>query len=119
MIPFAHRFHGHNSLRYVYKNGQVVRTRLATLKSTSNPNRNKPRFSVVVSKKVMKSAVRRNKIRRRIYEYLRLNTNRLVVPKDIVVIVTSSEFLTMDPAEIQTQLEQLFVQANLYKTAHN
>jgi ribonuclease P protein component len=119
MIPFTYRFHGHSSLRFVYKNGQVVRSRLATLKSVGNPHRASPRFAVVVSKKVMKSAVRRNKIRRRIYEYIRLNMDRLMAPQDIVIIVTSSEFLTMAPQDVQAQLEQLFESANLYKTPHN
>jgi ribonuclease P protein component len=119
MIPFANRFHGHSSLRFVYKNGRVVRSRLATLKSIENPHRKSPRFAVVVSKKVMKSAVRRNKIRRRIYEYLRLNAPRLATSQDIVIIVTSSEFLTMTPTDAQAQLEQLCVSAHLYKTTHN
>lgn len=119
MIPFTQRFHGHSSLRFVYKNGQVVRSRLATLKSTTNPHRKTPRFAVVVSKKVMKSAVRRNRIRRRIYEYLRLNSPRLKSPMDIVIIVTSSEFLTMSTSDVHTQLEQLCVSAHLYKTTHS
>ena len=119
MIPFANRFHGHSSLRFVYKNGQVTRSRLATLKSITNPHRTTPRFAVVVSKKVMKSAVRRNKIRRKIYEYLRTNMERLAKPQDIVIIVTSSEFLTMAPSEVRAQLEQLCESAHLYKTTHN
>jgi len=119
MIPFKERFHGHNSLRYVYKNGQVVRSRLATLKSASNAHRKTSRFAVVVSKKVMKSAVRRNRIRRRVYEYIRTTSARLESPHDVVVIVTSSEFLTMTLSDLAAQLEQLFTQADLYKTTHN
>jgi ribonuclease P protein component len=116
MIPFSYRFHGHNSLRFVYKNGRVERTRLATIKSTKNTHRNQPRFAVVVSKKVMKSAVRRNRIRRRIYEYIRSSVSKLNENYDIVIIVTSSEFLTMTPGELTSQLDQLFAQSNLYKT---
>jgi ribonuclease P protein component len=119
MIPFSQRFHGHNSLRYVYKNGQVVRSRLATMKSATNVHRKTSRFAVVVSKKVMKSAVRRNRIRRRVYEYIRTTSARLESPHDIAIIITSSEFLTMSSSELAAQLEQLFVQATLYKTTHN
>jgi len=117
MIPFKQRFHGHNSLRFVYKNGQVVRSRFATLKSTTNPHRKQPRYAVVISKKVLKSSVRRNRVRRRIYEYLRTNSPRLSAPYDIAIIVSSSEFLTMAPAEVVNQLDYLFDQANLYKTS--
>ena len=39
MLSAQHRFHGHGSLRYVYKNGQAVRSHLITVKYTSNPYR--------------------------------------------------------------------------------
>lgn len=117
MIPFSNRFHGHNSLRYVYKNGQAVRTHFATLKSTTNPNRSKPRIAVVVGKKILKSSVGRNRIRRRIYEYIRRQTPRLSQNFDIVVIVSSSEFATMSSTELASQIEDLFVRSGLYKTA--
>lgn len=116
MIPFRNRFHGHNSLRFVYKNGRIVRSRYATIKSSPNPNRNQPRMAVVVSKKVLKSAVRRNRIRRRIYDYIRNQTPRLNQNYDIVIIVSSSELLSMPSEELVAQLEQLFVQSELYKT---
>ena len=115
MIPFANRFHGHNSLRYVYKNGQIVRSRLATLKFNTNPNRTKSRIAVVVSKKVIKSAVARNRIRRRIYEHVRYQIPRLAQSFDIVIIVTSSEFLTMASSELSSQIDQLLDRSSLYK----
>lgn len=119
MIPFRNRFHGHNSLRYVYKNGRVARSHFATLKSSPNPNRKAPRMAVVISKKVLKSAVRRNRIRRRIYSYLHDQMPRLNDNYDIVVIVSSSELLAMEQTELIAQLESLFSQSELYKTAEN
>ncbi len=117
MIPFRNRFHGHNSLRFVYKNGRIVRSRYVTLKSSPNQNRSQPRMAVVVSKKVLKSAVRRNRIRRRIYDYIRNQIPRLNQNYDIVIIVSSSELLSMPSEELVAQLEQLFVQSELYKTS--
>lgn len=119
MIPFAYRFHGHNSLRYVYKNGQVVRSRFATLKSSTNAHRNTSRIAVVISKKVLKSAVRRNRVRRRIYEHIRINMPKMTQNYDIVVIVTSGEVLAMSTADLSAQIDQLFDQAGLYKPAQN
>jgi ribonuclease P protein component len=116
MIPFSNRFHGHSSLGYVYKNGQAIRTRIATLKSIPNPHRNKHRIAVVVGKKVLKSSVGRNRIRRRIYEYIRQQIPRLDKNYDIVVIVSSSEFLTMPASDVAAQIEDLFVRSGLYKT---
>lgn len=114
MIPYSHRFHGHSSLRYVYKNGDVARSRHATLKTIPNTRRKHTRASVVVSKKVLKSAVLRNRVRRRIYEYVREILPRITTPHDIVIIVTHSEVLTMSYEDLRSQLDQLFDQAHLY-----
>jgi len=115
MISSLFRFHGHNSLRYLYSNGKAVRTQLFTVKYIPNSHRSHPRFSVVVSKKVIKSAVGRNRIRRRLYEYLRANIDKLDSTYDIVVICTSSELRTLPFNEIAEQLTQLFEKASLYK----
>lgn len=115
MISTLFRFHGHNSLRYVYSNGKAVRSQLFTVKYVPNTHRSHPRFSVVVSKKVIKSAVGRNRIRRRLYEYLRLHIDQLSDVYDIVIICTSAELRTLPYTTIAEQLDQLFNKAHLYK----
>ena len=92
-----------------------MRTQLFTVKYVVNTHRKHPRFSVVVSKKVIKSAVGRNRIRRRLYEYLRLHTGELNNTYDIVIICTSAELRTLPYTEISAQLTQLFNKAELYK----
>lgn len=115
MIPFNNRFHGHSSLRFVYKNGQAVRSRLLTIKYIANSHRKSSRVAVVVSKKVLKSAVRRNLIRRRIYEIIRLKLPHLNRAYDIAVIVSSSELLTATHKDLSGQIDQLFDQAGMKK----
>ena len=119
MIPFKQRFHGHNSLRFVYKNGQAIRSRLITVKTIKNPHRKDSRVAVVISKKILKSAVRRNRIRRRIYEYIRVELPNLNGIYDIVVIITSNELLSMSFDDISKQLNQLFIQSNILKSKSN
>lgn len=116
MIPGSHRFHGHNSLRYVYSNGKAARSRAATIKYVTNTHRTTTRIAVVVSKKVIKSAVGRNRIRRRLYEYMRRKLPTINGVFDIVIIVTSAEFLTMSTTEVDEQLQLLLDQTDLYKT---
>lgn len=116
MIPFNNRFHGHSSLNYVYRNGQVIRSRFATLKFSPNTKRSKSRLAVVVGKKVIKSAVARNRIRRRAYEYLRLKMPEFSQNYDLIIIVSSSELMTMPADEFANQMDQLMNQAKLYKT---
>lgn len=117
MIPSPLRFHGHNSLRYVYTNGKAVRSQPITIKWVVNTHRSKPRISVVVSKKVMKSAVGRNRIRRRIYEYIRTHVDSLNNVYDIVVITTSPELKSMPHEELWGQLDTLLDKAGVYKTS--
>mgnify|MGYP000032725842 FL=1 len=70
---------------------------------------------MVISKKVLKSAVRRNRVRRRIYEIIRRELPNLKNSQDIAVIVFSAEVLAMPHAELQTAIKNLLFQAKLYK----
>ena len=115
MLSSEHRFHGHGSLRYVYKNGQAIRSRLITIKHVTNPHRKTSRFSVVVSKKVHKGAVGRNRIRRRIYEIVRQEIPHLPHVHDVAILVFSNEVMTMQDEELKQTLKKLFAQAGLYK----
>lgn len=119
MLSSRYRFHGHGSLRFVYAKGRVVRSKMFICKTTTNPRRTNPRVAVVVSKKVMKSAVKRNRIRRRMYEAIRVQMPTLRADSDIVFIVTSPEILTASPDELAGVLRSCFTQADLYKSAEN
>jgi len=113
VISKTHRFHGHNSLNPVYKYGQAFNVAQINLKFiTSRPE--KPfRLAVVVSKKVNKSAVVRNRIRRRIYENLRTKINNLPKNYDIVVNVYNEQAATMGAPELDNILNELLVKAKL------
>lgn len=118
MLTKKLRFHGHGSLRFLYKNADAHRSRFFTVKAISNPHRKTSRFSVVVSKKVHKSAVGRNRIRRRIYEALRQELPNIVEHQDVAIIVTSSEVIVMPYAELTESLRDLLTQAGLLGVAN-
>lgn len=101
MLAYKNRFHGHSSLRFVYKNGRVSRSRIATVKAVRNKYRRDPRVAVVISKKVIKSAVGRNRIRRRIYEIIRRKLPEFVSVYDVVCIMASSDARTMPHEELE------------------
>lgn len=113
MIPKSLRFHGHGSLRYVYKNADNFHTRLFTLKVSKHPYRSRPRMAVIVSKRVHKSAVGRNLIRRRVYEILRNELPAIQEPRDIAIIVTSGEALHASHDEMNTMVHDAFKKAGL------
>ena len=114
MLKNIYRFHGYGSLRYVYKNGKVSRNRNLIVKTINNPRRKNSRVAIVVSKKVHKSAVGRNRIRRRLYEIVRAELPNIPGVHDIVLIVVSSEVRTADYAELTEIVRQCFDQAGLY-----
>ncbi|MDR0957410.1 MAG: ribonuclease P protein component [Candidatus Nomurabacteria bacterium] len=113
MISQKHRFHGHASLKYVFANGHGVRSRFFTIKYVENLNRHNSRASVVVSKKVYKSAVKRNRIRRRVYEIIRPFLKKNSPALDFVVSVYSPEALTASHDELTIQLLPMFEQIGL------
>jgi ribonuclease P protein component len=106
MIDRTHRFQGHGSLRFVYQKGQTIRGPFCALKFIVNNRRRNYRIAVVVSRKVHKSAVVRNRIRRRVYEIIRSEASRIERPYDLVLTAYSDQLAEM-PAE---QLHQAIVE---------
>lgn len=115
MLAFKYRFHGHGSLRYVYTHGQTSRSRLMSLKHSTHPKRKLPRIAVVISKKVIKSAVGRNRVRRRLYEIVRHEIPRLNDNSDIVLLVFSAEVYALPSTELSGAVHQLLDEAGVYK----
>jgi ribonuclease P protein component len=108
MVGHAHRFHGRSSLRYVLTRGQTVRAQLIALRYVRNDRQQSYRAAVVVSRKVSKSAVVRNRIRRRIFEIVRKNSKHIAGPYDLVFSVYGEDVAKMRHAALQTTvLEQL------------
>jgi len=115
MLSQYSRFHGHGSLRYIYRNGEALRSQLLTIKYVHNPNRRHSRVAVVVSKKVLKKAVGRNRIRRRIYEIFREELPLMKKSYDIVCIVSSPEARDMEFTELRGNIRDMLSSASIYK----
>ncbi len=113
MISRTHRFHGHNSLRYVYQHGKVVRGSHLSIKHIINERRKTYRCAVVVSRKVHKSAVVRNRIRRRIYEIVRRHEGQIEQSHDIVITVFSEQIAAMPAAELERMVRTLLRRAKI------
>lgn len=116
MIGRSNRFHGYNSLRYVYRHGKTSRTAHMSLRYCSNPKRQDYRLAVVVSKKIDKSAVGRNRMRRRIYEAFRLQIEA-GQPYDLVITVFDASVMTISSLELNQEIADLLQQSGLSKHA--
>jgi len=113
MISRQHRFHGLNSLKVVYKYGQTARHQQLNLRYQLNDKRQSYRCAVVVSKKVNKSAVGRNRIRRRIFETIRLLEPKITKPYDLVITVYSAGISDLPSDQLSQQIERLLASAGV------
>ncbi len=117
MIARKHRFHGYGSLRYAYQHGRTVRGPLSSLKFTRNERRKTYRLAVVASKKVSKSAVVRNRIRRRLYETVRRHDADITQPYDMVLTVFHEQIASMPAQDVeQIVVDQLRQAGILHQT---
>lgn len=117
MISSDHRFHGHGSLKYIFANGATFRARHLVLRVVGNPRRKKTRIAVVVSKKIEKRAVGRNRIRRRLFSVIRDHLPDIAEVYDIVFIVTSPDIKEVDYRELQSEVSQILTQAGVFGIA--
>ncbi len=115
MIARRHRFHGYNALRHVYQHGRQVRGTDSSLKVLSNERRHDYRLAVVVSRKVNKSAVVRNRIRRRIYELVRAEEANILESFDMVFTVYSDHIAALTPSQLHTLVQNQLKQAGVIK----
>ena len=113
MISKNHRFHGYSSLNWAYKKAKKVSNSQLTLKYVVNPKRPSYRAAVVVSKKVSKSAVVRNRIRRRIYEQIRLLDSQIQDSYDLIFSVYSVELLELSPENLRNLITSLLVKSQV------
>ena len=113
MISYKHRFHGYGSLKYAYRNGKTVRGPLFAVKYTLNPKRTEYRLAVVVSKKISKLAVKRNRMRRRLYEAVRLVESEITEPYDIVITVFSDQVVDVPNDELMSAVRAQLKQAGV------
>lgn len=118
MLNKKYRFHSRGGVRYVYQKGKTIRT--AKMSLVFVPNLKKfTRVAVVVSKKVEKTAVGRNRIRRRIYEVIRKNFELVPKETDYVFVVFSRDILTMPFSELEKNLGELVEKSKVCYTNTN
>jgi ribonuclease P protein component len=115
MLAKQFRFHGYGSLKFLYNKGKIVRARYVSLKYISNPRREDSRLAVVVAKKVSKKAPVRNRIRRRLYEAVRLHWPMLKPGQDMIITVFDENIANIPSTDLNKIIVELLTKADLYK----
>jgi len=109
MLSSKYRFHSRGGVKYTYQKGKTIRTPKLSLVFAPN-QKGHQRYAVVVSKKVLKTAVGRNRIRRRLYEAIRANFNPQL-KLDCIFVVYSKDFLKLEFTQIQALVQDLLQKA--------
>lgn len=107
MLAAGNRFHGHNSLNWAYRHGHTIRDSSLSLKYSLNPRRKHFRAAVVVSRKISKSAVVRNRIRRRIYEIIRQYSGNIDGGHDLIFIVNNANIASLPNDDLVILVKRL------------
>ena len=96
----------------MYQKGKTIRKPKMSLIFCDN-TRGFTRIAVVVSKKVEKTAVGRNRIRRRIYEAIRVNLDLVPKERDYIFIVYSKDVLKMGYKDLEKLLGELVAESKV------
>ena len=112
MLSNKYRFHSRGGVKFVYRHGKTLRRPDLSLVFCDN-DRGKTRFAVVVSKKVNKTAVGRNRIRRRLYEAIRLDFDKFKKPRDYIFVVYNRNLKDLPFSELQKLLRSLLEESML------
>lgn len=112
MLNKKFRFHSRGGVKYVYRRGKTVRSPEMSLVFVEN-TKGFTRVGVVVSKKVLKTAVGRNRIRRRVYEVVRRNFEYLPKEMDYIFVVYSKKVATEPYKELEKMMGKLVAEAKV------
>lgn len=109
MLPKVNRLKKKKDFERVFKEGRGAKGKFVYVKAVSNDS-GMSRFGIVISKKVSKQAIIRNKEKRRIRAVIRKNIDKL---KNVDCIILFSS-LPPDFSSIEKEVEDLFYKLNIY-----
>lgn len=111
MLSAANRLRSDKEIETVFKKGRSIRGQLLGLKFTVRKEQ-PSRFAFIVSTKVSKKAVVRNKIKRRMREIVRPLLPQLLEPADVTVMAQNAA-KDADFAALKQELISVLIRAKL------
>ena len=113
MLAKEHRLKKKKDFERVFKKGKLLAKDFLILRVAKN-NLKITRVGLVVSQKVSKKAVLRNKVKRKIREAVRNNIKKINLGYDLIFF-TKKGIERKSFLEIKKTVESLFAQAKLFK----
>lgn len=113
MLPRPNRIKKNTEIERVFKRGKKFKEDFLILIATGN-NLNQARFGFIVSQKISKKAVLRNKLKRRLREIVRSKLKEFKKGRDVIVMAVPG-LETKDFWEIKNTINKLFKKAKCLK----
>lgn len=101
-LPRKNRLVGKKNFDKVFKEGKTVRGSFLFIKKILN-NQSASRFGLIISSKIFKKATERNRVKRIIYELIRLRIDKIKSGYDLVIIFK----IKTDERSLKEDLERL------------
>jgi ribonuclease P protein component len=114
MLSSKYRFHGYGALKFLFGRGQTYRFKSMSVRVAQNPRRAHSRLAVVISKKVLKASPKRNRVRRRVYEFMRTNWQNIKPGHDILLSVYDPTLYECDVATVADELRHALQGAHIW-----
>jgi ribonuclease P protein component len=108
MIPSAHKISLDKDFEKIFKTGRSVYGRFLGFKILKN-NLEYSRFSVILGKKIKKSAVARHLLKRKIFNIITQEQIKLPFSIDCVIIVLPSVKEEIKLKELETEIKEILV----------
>ena len=112
MLPQKNRITGNNLIEKLKNKGKAVQSKNFTILFLKRKDKKPSRFAFVVSTKISKKAVERNKVKRRLRHVVSDNLDLLKKEKDVLVLVKrrivkeSMDFLKKEIGESFNKINQ-------------
>lgn len=113
MLSAKYRFHGYSALKFLFGHGKTFRFKSFSIRVARNPRREHSRVALVVSKKVLKAAPKRNLARRRVYEIVRIHWDDIAPGNDILISIYDPNILDVPHEELKQELQHAFAASHL------
>jgi len=106
MLKKLNRLKHRREIKFIFRRGSVASSQYLTLRYHPNRTQNS-RIVIVISTKVAKSAVRRNRLRRRLQGLIKQYLNSFKAGSDLILIV-KKDFYQLTPHQLKQELEDCF-----------
>lgn len=113
MLALQHRLTKKKDFEKIFKQGRAYYTKLLGVKILFN-QAELNRFAVVVSAKVSKSSVKRNRLKRQIRQALRELNWKIISGFDLIIMALPG-LLDKDYLVIKGELEKIFIKLKLFR----